>query len=339
MRELWHCVAHTLTGRYVLGGKFIVQWFQEYKELVFSKETSVEKIDKAIRLKFENLPKFLYKYRSVDEYSLKNLEEDSIWLSDPRNFNDPYDCSFKKKDELDPYDPTLILDMAFEAGILSKEDQESIDAILNTDNPMTKLMELSYPDRPEFGKTIGDALAATLKKRGLGMISELSENMKQAFKVCCFSEDPTSILMWSHYADYHKGFCIAYDFSALGNDDLRTRMLYPAIYSENMFDASGIFSQEKTINNILYINQAALVKSQEWSYEKEWRLVFSNGMLQKEMGYQVPKPKYVILGTKIAKDDADKVIDICERKGIEVKQMQMSPVLYKLDYHTAKLRT
>ncbi|MDS1997784.1 DUF2971 domain-containing protein [Vibrio parahaemolyticus] len=145
--------------------------------------------------------------------------------------------------------------------------------------------------------------------------------------------------MWSHYADYHKGFCIAYDFSALGNDDLRTRMLYPAIYSENMFDASGIFSQEKTINNILYINQAALVKSQEWSYEKEWRLVFSNGILQKEMGYQVPKPKYVILGTKIAKDDADKVIDICERKGIEVKQMQMSPVLYKLDYHTAKLRT
>ncbi|TOK91365.1 hypothetical protein, partial [Vibrio parahaemolyticus] len=62
-------------------------------------------------------------------------------------------------------------------------------------------------------------------------------------------------------------------------------------------------------------------------------------MLQKEMGYQVPKPKYVILGTKIAKDDADKVIDICERKGIEVKQMQMSPVFYKLDYHTAKLRT
>ena len=262
-------------------------WFQEFKELVFSKETSVEKIDKAIRLKFENLPKFLYKYRSVDKYSLKNLEEDSIWLSDPRNFNDPYDCSFKKKDEIDPYEPTLVVDMALKAGIISQEDKESIDAILNADNPMTKLIELSYPESPEVAKTMGDTLTVILKKRGLDMISELSENMKKAFKVCCFSEDPTSILMWSHYADYHKGFCIAYDFGALGNEDLRTRMLYPAIYSENMFDASDVFSQQKTINNILYLNQAALIKSKEWSYEKEWRLVFGNGVLHEEIGYQV----------------------------------------------------
>lgn len=74
-----------------------MQWFQEYKELVFSSETSVERIDKAIRLKFDNLPKLLYKYRAINDYSLKNLEEDSIWLSEPRNFNDPYDCSFTKK--------------------------------------------------------------------------------------------------------------------------------------------------------------------------------------------------------------------------------------------------
>ncbi|WMN86249.1 DUF2971 domain-containing protein [Vibrio parahaemolyticus] len=316
-----------------------MQWFQEYKDLVFSSETSVEKIDKAIRLKFENLPKLLYKYRAVNEYSLKNLEEDSIWLSDPRNFNDPYDCSFKKTDELDPYDPRVVIDMALSSGIITSEDHDSIDAILSSDNPTTTLMELSYPDRPEYAKTIGDALSATIKEHGLGIISELSENMKQAFKVCCFSENPTSILMWSHYADYHKGFCIAYDFGELGNEDLRTRMLYPAIYSNNMFDASGIFSKNKTVNNILYINQAALIKSREWEYEKEWRLVFSNGILNEEMGYLVPKAKYVILGSKIAKEDADKIMEICDRKGIEVKQMQMSPVRYELDYQTKKVRT
>ncbi|AIL70781.1 DUF2971 domain-containing protein [Vibrio vulnificus] len=316
-----------------------MQWFQEYKELVFSSETSVERIDKAIRLKFDNLPKLLYKYRAINKYSLKNLEEDSIWLSDPRNFNDPYDCSFTKKDELDPYDSSVVLDMALKSGIISNEDQASIEAILSSETPTTTLMELSYPDRPEYAQTMGDVLSTVIKEQGLGIISELSENMKKAFKVCCFSEDPKSILMWSHYADYHKGFCIAYDFGELGNEDLRTRMLYPVIYSNSMFDASGIFSRNKTVNNILYINQAALIKSREWQYEKEWRLVFGNGTLAEEIGYQVPKAKFVILGTKIAKEDADKIIEICDRKGIEVKQMQMSPVRYELDYQTRKVRT
>ncbi|MGY5732340.1 DUF2971 domain-containing protein [Vibrio chemaguriensis] len=238
-----------------------MQWLQEYKELVFSSETSVERIDKAIRLKFDNLPKLLYKYRAINDYSLKNLEEDSIWLSDPRNFNDPYDCSFTKKDELDPYDSSVVLDMALKSGIISSEDQASIEAILSSETPTTTLMELSYPDRPEYAQTMGDVLSTVIKEQGLGIISELSENMKQAFKVCCFSEDPKSILMWSHYADYHKGFCIAYDFGELGNEDLRTRMLYPVIYSNSMFDASGIFSKNKTVNNILYINQTALIKS------------------------------------------------------------------------------
>ncbi|HIF5801342.1 TPA: DUF2971 domain-containing protein [Vibrio parahaemolyticus] len=316
-----------------------MQWFQEYKELVFSSETSVERIDKAIRLKFDNLPKLLYKYRAINDYSLQNLEEDSIWLSEPRNFNDPYDCSFTKKDELDLYDSSVVLDMALKSGIISNEDQISIEAILSSETPTTTLMELSYPDRPEYAQAMGDVLSTVIKEQGLGIISELSENMKQAFKVCCFSEDPKSILMWSHYADYHKGFCIAYDFGELGNEDLRTRVLYPVIYSNSMFDASGIFSRNKTVNNILYINQAALIKSLEWQYEKEWRLVFGNGTLAEEMGYQVPKAKFVILGTKIAKKDADKIIEICDRKGIEVKQMQMSPMRYELDYQTRKVRT
>ena len=29
-------------------------------------------------------------------------------------------------------------------------------------------------------------------------------------KICCFSTDEKSILMWSHYADYHKGICLRF---------------------------------------------------------------------------------------------------------------------------------
>lgn len=64
----------------------VMDWFQEYKMLVFSESTSLENIDRAISLKYENIPNILYKYRSINEYSLKNLEDDSIWLSDPKKF-------------------------------------------------------------------------------------------------------------------------------------------------------------------------------------------------------------------------------------------------------------
>ena len=36
-------------------------------------------------------------------------------------------------------------------------------------------------------------------------------------KIICFSEVYDSMLMWSHYADNHKGFLLAYDINDLKN--------------------------------------------------------------------------------------------------------------------------
>jgi len=33
-----------------------------------------------------------YRYTGINEYSLKSLRENSIWLSSPQKFNDPFDC-------------------------------------------------------------------------------------------------------------------------------------------------------------------------------------------------------------------------------------------------------
>jgi Protein of unknown function (DUF2971) len=29
--------------------------------------------------------------------------------------------------------------------------------------------------------------------------------------IYCLTPDPTSILMWSHYADHHRGICLEFD--------------------------------------------------------------------------------------------------------------------------------
>lgn len=301
-----------------------MDWFQEYKKLVFSNTTSVELINKAISLKYEHIPKILYKYRSVNDNSIKNLLDDTIWLSDPKNFNDPYDCSFHYNVDLDPDDRDLVLSMVQGNGLLSRFTEEQIQSISENSHPMVRLLELSYPDEPDLGRMYGEAIRSVMKDREKSLIRETSEGFKQAFKICCFSENPKSILMWSHYADYHKGFCIGYDFRELGNEDLRTRSIYPVIYSDEMFDASNVFGENKSISNILYINQVALMKSTEWAYEKEWRLVFGNMALPKEMPYVMPKPKHVILGAKVSSIDEARIRGICEIKDIEVFKMTMS---------------
>lgn len=42
-------------------------------------------------IKIKNLPKKLYKYRTVNDFSMRNLAEDSVWLNQPSQYNDPYE--------------------------------------------------------------------------------------------------------------------------------------------------------------------------------------------------------------------------------------------------------
>lgn len=133
--------------------------------------------------------------------------------------------------------------------------------------------------------------------------------------------------MWSHYANYHKGFCLEYDIKKIPYGDYRSRFLYPVIYSDQMFDATehmlkGV--EDDSFNNI-HLSKSALVKACDWSYEREWRLVFSNGIFEKEQSCLMGKPRALYLGTKIIKEDQDRLIKICMKKDIPYKKMKIRP--------------
>lgn len=61
--------------------------------MIFPLDRKNLNIEGAFLMKNQHLPNSIFKYREVNENSLKNLEEDTVWLADPSNFNDPYDCS------------------------------------------------------------------------------------------------------------------------------------------------------------------------------------------------------------------------------------------------------
>jgi hypothetical protein len=88
--------------------------------------------------------------------------------------------------------------------------------------------------------------------------------------VCCFSKNMNEILMWSHYANNHKGVCIEYEII---DESVIGKQLFEVTYSNDLLTQNNIkqtSSGDLSLN--LYNNGKFLVtKFQNWSYEEEYR--------------------------------------------------------------------
>ena len=83
----------------------------------------------------------------------------------------------------------------------------------------------------------------------------------------CLTEKRDNLLMWSHYADSHKGFCIKFDashefFNQKRGEQDEFYHLREVVYLEER--------PNKTMSNMSGVD-LLLHKSDIWAYEKEWR--------------------------------------------------------------------
>ena len=125
------------------------------------------------------LPRYLFKYRDDSEIQIKNLKNDRLYLNIPANFNDPTEnLAFIDQYKLVP----TVLGMPLYSCTFDSEDKE--------DAPIGCL----------FKKT-------DILNKSLSYITVIRERTKLA----CLSEVVDSTLMWSHYADSHRGFAIRYE--------------------------------------------------------------------------------------------------------------------------------
>ncbi|MHA2936662.1 DUF2971 domain-containing protein [Vibrio sp. RC27] len=84
------------------------------------------------------------------------------------------------------------------------------------------------------------------------------------YRICSITRNPNSILMWSHYANQHKGVMIEYCFGTEIPRGVGVREV-SYIYEHNRNKEKDMYS----------FPQYILTKNYEWSYEEEVRL-FSN---------------------------------------------------------------
>jgi hypothetical protein len=120
-------------------------WIDEYIACFSGARHEDLEIEKAFLIKNRNLPAKLYKYRSVNDYSLKNLKNDSVWLCAARQYNDPYDCALtvstdtlRRATVKQEFDKIIL-----SSGLDKLMSREEIESARQNDDPMYHLASIA----------------------------------------------------------------------------------------------------------------------------------------------------------------------------------------------------
>lgn len=187
---------------------------------------------------------FLYKYRALNEQNHRYMERifthNELYFPSPREFNDPFDSKIQLY-----FDGTEEEWSRYLTG-LYKKFQPELNRIQRHAEVKKVLKEKRYKRIPD----------------------SLSDSYIDEMGVFCMSERRDHILMWSHYAEKHTGFCLEF-LATLTTpffgraQKVKYRARYPAV---NFFKSSRDEQMEATL----------LTKASFWEYEQEWRIIGHN---------------------------------------------------------------
>lgn len=159
-------------------------------------------------------------------------------------------------------------------------------------------------------------------------IKEITQNkLREKIKVLSLSGNNNSLLMWSHYASNHEGFCIEIDANNLSF--VKQNLLYPVIYSKKRFDITkNMLENDKDSAG----EKTFLFKSKEWEYEDEWRIICAN---EKSKGHTYDFSKSttgIYLGANISEENMNYVLERTKDTAIKIYKMYLSDTEYTLKY-------
>lgn len=263
------------------------KWEKVYKKYLEDANLSYSEMGKMMD---QYRPKKLYRYMRFDDYWEKNIFDGQVYLSEAANLNDPFDC-------LVYINHKVYIEHMFQS----------------------VCMIFPKMDRRILRETVRASIDDEIDNQLYGM--------KKKFRIACFTENNIFPLMWAHYADSHKGFCMEYDLTKLP-DGYRYGIL-PVIYSDKRYDATNAVI---TRNTNLLMNPYYF-KSSHWKYEKEWRMVITEGLVADGEYYADFHDGIsgIYLGLKsfdCHREKVDKIIEVYSQKEIPVYKIIIEPSSY-----------
>ena len=149
-----------------------------------------------------------------------------------------------------------------------------------------------------------------------------------SIKVGCLTTKNDNTLMWSHYADKHRGICIEYDIGKI--NEKYNLIINKVNYNIPIITNKSIADNEiLEIDNINRLIELFSLKSNEWKYEKEYRILYYDKERKKD-GILIDCPiKSICFGTETSEDDKNLIYEIVKNK--KGNQIEFKEAKFKQD--------
>ncbi len=247
---------------------------------------------------------FLYKYfplrKDRDDdlgYIKKVLENNVLYFSCLKSFNDPFDCC-----------PVYVQPTSKDRQLLLQRKHSE-----------------GYSEADvEKAKNIYDRN----KKINLeGFELRMSQNIHEEIGICCFSKKPDNLLMWAHYASCHAGVCfefkrcIEYPFF-LEAQQVHYRLGRPKVNPLRRNVDGRV--DNKTINDIFFS------KSSDWKYESEYRIVNQKRSPGEEHKFPSQCLSGIIFGAKMEKEHGEVLKEIAIKRKLTIKKAVLDKAKYQI---------
>lgn len=283
-------------------------WLEEYNRLMFKPINNDEETMQAIKIKHQNMPDVVYKYRTVCPNHINALKEGFLMAVAPSILNDSYEGELF----IDYHNRWKLIYHAFLEEFFKRTGFRlavEINQFEERDDLLNRILECMSIPKSDFEKwnQIWKLFDKLYKDKLLEYQNELIAINEETHRICSFSECSNSISMWTHYADESKGFCVGYNLKALDND--LTELLLPVRYSDSLIEVDDTFFGGGETNRSLLMNSLTL-KSSVWKIEEEWRLLLLAENKEKMQSVRLPVPKEIILGLNITPENQEELLGI-----------------------------
>ncbi|WP_455288243.1 DUF2971 domain-containing protein [Vibrio parahaemolyticus] len=216
----------------------------------------------------------LFKFFPCNSHDLDALANNYLWFSNYSNFNDPFEDVFINNAfyaDFPEYDEVKAI--KFFKRLLSEQiPPHDLEALLLE-------MKLDGTFQQKYRELVQETFDGTVD----GLKSFVSKS-----KATCFARDSDNNkalqnkLMWSHYADGLRGFCVEYNHQELV-DGISERSGNRIILCPMKYGQLKRYSFEELVHNTAKsmnlpgdhfgIGSLVSMKSSEWEYENEYRLI------------------------------------------------------------------
>lgn len=218
-----------------------------------------------------------FKYASF-KAAMRVIESNSFQWSSPTKFNDPFDHQIGFVLDFWPDEFAKCLTESITRVIFSEVDPPVVPSSLFS---ALTLQLRSIRHRLPREQTLQELhessilAAANLHENFEQLNSAIQEQLLHS-RVFCVSENHDNVVMWSHYADEHKG--VVFKLRCIDEIDNTLLAARKVDYSDAFLAFPGAdqyamhLTGEKPLDIGLLSWGIAFTKHIDWSYEKEWRV-------------------------------------------------------------------